>query len=127
MTSTRDKSNYFIQFDIVEFYPSISIKLLSKTLDWEQGLTEISPSEREIIMSAKGTLLYNKGQPWCKKNPPNFFDVTMGSYDGAETCELVGLYILSKLRPLGVNLGLYRDDGLGVSSKPRRQVENIKK
>ena len=67
------------------------------------------------------------GQPWCKKNPPNYFDVTMGSYDGAETCELVGLFILHKLSTLGINLGLYRDDGLGVSCKPKRQIENLKK
>ena len=37
----------------------------------------------------------------------------MGSYDGAETCELVGLFILSKLKDtFGNNIGLYRDDGL---------------
>ena len=27
----------------------------------------------------------------------SLFDVTMGSYDGAETCELVGLFILNNL------------------------------
>ena len=44
------------------------------------------------------------------------FDVTMGSYDGAEVCELVGLYILPILQEkLGnPNIGLYRDDGLGA-------------
>ena len=78
-------------------------------------------------MTAKNTLLYNKSQPWCKKNPPNFFDVTMGSYDGAESCELVGLFILFKLSKLNVNLGLYRDDGLAVSNKPRKQIDNLKK
>ena len=38
----------------------------------------------------------------------------MGSFDGAEICELVGLYILHLLGDqLGVdNLDLYRDDGL---------------
>ena len=38
----------------------------------------------------------------------------MGSYDGAEICELVGLYILSFLGTVcGIkNEGLYRDDGL---------------
>ena len=44
------------------------------------------------------------------------FDVTMGSYDGAEVCELVGLHILSQLSNI-VNkpdIGLYRDDGLMV-------------
>ena len=42
------------------------------------------------------------------------FDVTMGSNDGAEVCELVGLYILNKASTeFGAdNAGLYRDDGL---------------
>ena len=38
----------------------------------------------------------------------------MGSYDGAEICELVGIYLLSL--PANIidknNSGLYRDDGL---------------
>ena len=38
----------------------------------------------------------------------------MGSYQGAEVCELVGLYILFELKSLEIDLGLYRDDGLGV-------------
>ena len=40
----------------------------------------------------------------------------MGSYDGAEVCELVGLYLLGKLAPLigTKNVGFYRDDGLAV-------------
>ena len=43
----------------------------------------------------------------------------MGSYDGAELCELVGLYILNKLKDLyGIDTcGLYRDDGLGCFRK----------
>ena len=31
---------------------------------------------------------------WIKKGDNPYFDVTMGSYDGAEICELVGLYLL---------------------------------
>ena len=40
----------------------------------------------------------------------------MGSNDGAEVCELVGLFILHQLSQLvGVkNIGLYRDDGLAI-------------
>lgn len=43
----------------------------------------------------------------------------MGSYDGAEVCELVGLYILSALgNTYGKEcIGLYRDDGLAVLKK----------
>ena len=40
----------------------------------------------------------------------------MGSYDGAEICDLVGLYLLSQLQNLKLNIGLYRDDGLVTSS-----------
>ena len=44
------------------------------------------------------------------------FDVTMGAYDGAETCEVVGLFGLCKFQQLTKmnNFGLYRDDGLAV-------------
>ena len=51
----------------------------------------------------------------------------MGSYDGAETCELVGLYMLSQLEQLGINIGLYRDDGLAICDKTPFITENIKK
>jgi len=40
----------------------------------------------------------------------------MESFDGAEICELARLYILNKVseRLRKENIGLYRDDGLGV-------------
>ena len=40
----------------------------------------------------------------------------MGSFDGAEICELVGLHLLDKLSSLigRKNVGLYRDDGLAA-------------
>ena len=44
------------------------------------------------------------------------FDVSVGPYDGAEVCELVGsflLYALS-LKYNKTTIGLYRDDGLAV-------------
>ena len=51
----------------------------------------------------------------------------MGSNDGAETCDLVGLYLLSQLQDLGLDIGLYRDDGLALSKFSRRKNEQIKK
>ena len=57
------------------------------------------------------------------------FDVTMGSYDGAETCELVGIYMLSQLKAIshGMEIGLYRDDGLAVIDQTPQKIEKIKK
>ena len=51
-----------------------------------------------------------------KKNNCSTFDVTMGSFDGAQVCELVGLLILVKLgnNYNSEDIGLYRDDGLSV-------------
>ena len=62
-------------------------------------------------------MLFNNHGIWIKKGDNPYFDVTMGSYDGAEICRLVGLYLLyeclAQLFGKG-NVGLYRDDGLAV-------------
>ena len=44
------------------------------------------------------------------------FDVPMGCFDGAELCELIGVYILHMLRTVmrKENTGLYRDDGPSI-------------
>ena len=49
----------------------------------------------------------------------SLFDITMGSYDGAEICQLVGLYILSILgKVYGIqNVGFYWDGGLAYFHK----------
>ena len=51
----------------------------------------------------------------------------MGCYDGAEICELVGLYLLSQLQNLNINVGLYRDDWRAVTNQTPRQAEKTKK
>jgi len=85
---------------------------------------------RHIILEAKSSLLYSYGEPWGKKTSSNLFDVTMGSYDGAESCELVGAYLLHKKKEKFGSIcdfGLYRDDDLGISRASPRQTELIKK
>ena len=55
------------------------------------------PKEKEdtIIHSRKSALFKGK-DVWTKKQNPDF-DVSMGSFDSAEVCELVGLFILHQL------------------------------
>ena len=63
------------------------------------------------------------------------FDVSMGCFDGAEVCELVGVYILHLLRTVmrKENVGLYCDNVIGIlqnSSGPeieckRKQIIQI--
>ena len=127
--SLENKSSLsFICFDVCEFYPSITEKLLSKALDFATDYRRITNHEREIILHAKRSLLFSDNCPWEKKAASNKFDVTMGSFDGAETCELVGCYLLSLLtKKYGQNIGLYRDDGLAAFNVKPREMENIKK
>ena len=44
-------------------------------------------------------LLFEHGKVRSKIDNPNF-DFAMGSYDGAEVCELVGLFLLVELAEL---------------------------
>ena len=99
---------------------------MEAAIAWASTYTNISESEKTTIMEAKRALIFPNGQPWVKKGNTDF-DVTQGSYDGAEACELVGLYVLSKLNDLKINIGLYRDDGLAVSSSTPRQIDMQKK
>ena len=54
----------------------------------------------------------------------------MGSFDGAEVCELAGLYLLNKIKPLlgSSNVSLYRDDGLAIVHKANGpKVDRLRK
>ena len=96
LTASNDKDLRFIQFDIETFYPSISESLLDKALDFAELHCPISQSDKSVIKQAKKALLFNENSCWVKKTE-DLFDITMGSYDGAECCEIVGLYLLHKI------------------------------
>ena len=44
----------------------------------------------------------------------------MGSYNGAEICELVGLYLISQMQDLNINMGLYRRVG-HIKANPKEK------
>ena len=121
----RKQTLTFLKFDVEAMYPSISEELLLESLEWASTLVTVTEEEKEVVNATKKALLYVQGQPWTKKGEREF-DVAMGSYDGAEVCEMVGLFLLSLLEPTGVNLGLYRDDLLGVTSLKGRPLEMMK-
>ena len=113
-------------FDICEFYPSITEEILVKALNYAKKYINITKEEMEIILQTKSGLLFSSNQAWTKKGN-KAFDVTMGSWDGAEVCDLIGLFLLSQLSDLNLNIGLYRDDSLAVSAARPRQIEVMKK
>ena len=112
---TKDKAK-FLQFDISEFYPSITEDLIRNSLEFAKSHTPIDQEDEELIMACRKSVLFNKGKVWTKKNKD--FDVAMGAQDGVEIAELTGIYLLKEvgeyLSSLGekFHAGLYRDDGL---------------
>ena len=136
-TNTREVINWFknlknkqglkfIVYDIDSFYASITPKLLDETLEWASTLVAITPLQKKIIHQACESFLYHEGIPWVKRGEKNF-DVGMGAFHGAQVCEVIGLFILSKLEALpNFDTILYRDDGLAVTSSTPRQQEKLR-
>ena len=90
------KRSTFVQFDVIEFYPSISKELLVRILNHAWGCTDITEEEIEIILASRITVLSDSRRSWVKSHVDNF-DITMGAYDSAQVADLVGIYILDTL------------------------------
>ena len=99
-------------------------------IQYTKTLVSITYEEINTIMYSRKSLLFDNTDIWIKKNGDTDFDVTMGSFDCADLCELVRLYILHILgEKYGKHrIGLCRDDGLacfGYTSGP--QADRIRK
>ena len=87
------KTSSFVNFDVENFYPSISIDLFTDAISYAKTITNIDDDQLSIIMQPREPLLFNNNQPWVKKTGEENFDVPIGCYNGAEVCELMGTYI----------------------------------
>ena len=129
-SSIQNKGSYtFTVFDIKDFYPSIKESLVMEAMDFAAQYVNIPNEDVETVRYARKSLLFNEEHTWIKRDG-GLFDVTMGAFDGAEICELVGTYLLSLLSEKynKQEIGLYRDDGLAVfKNKSGPQNEKIKK
>ena len=120
----------FVSFDIQDYYGSISEDLFTEAINWARGITNISDDEMEVIFKAKTSLLYDGKSLWKRRGAKSNFDIAMGSWDGAESTDVVGLFLLSKLSKVKVgnceiNVGIYRDDCLLVCRLTPRQTQKL--
>ena len=72
---------------------------------------------------------FEQGKEWMKK-VTGLFNVTMGCFDSAEVCQLVGTFVLATLSKKipSSDIGLYRGDGLGALwNMPGSQADRIRK
>ena len=120
----------FVNFDIVNFYPSIKHHHLKDAIEFAKNYINIKEEDIKLIEHTCQNILTHNNNTWVKKDAIVPFDVPMGSFFGAELCDLIGLYTLNKLKPIYNNyeIGLYRDDGLAIINvKNNQELERIKK
>ena len=125
----QNKEKYtFLKLDIVSFYSSISEELLDQAISWAKTLVQITNEEVKIIKHSRKSFLFHKNECWIKKDNKDH-DVTMGSNDGAEVSEIVGLFLLNGLKRFirKKDQGLYRDDFISVVEVSGPQVERLRK
>ena len=90
----------FIQFVIIEFYPSIIDYILHQALKFAKQHTNIDKNDLLIMNYCHKSFLLSDNKTWKKKLADSCFDVTMVDFEGAEICELVGLYVHSKIEKI---------------------------
>ena len=119
-----------MQFELEEFYPPISKGLFMKAINHAKSLITISKEEVNTIIHFRKSLLFNNTSVWIKGKWDPEFDVTTGSFDFTNICELVDVYIFNVL---GEKYGkemvdLYREDGLAcfenVSGPQATRIRN---
>ena len=106
----RKDQCWFVVFDIEGFYPSISEKLLHKAVLFVKSHYNFTPDKLEIVLHSRKALLFWDQSTWVKKYGNEDFDIPIGCYDGAKICQLVGIYIQSKL----CKVMNKKDFGLGI-------------
>ena len=85
-------------FDIESFYLSITERLFTNVIRFSKQITEVSHYDMSLKNQSRKTLLFDEKIPWVKKDGIEDFDVPMGCFDAVEVCELVGTFILNKLK-----------------------------
>ena len=66
------KSLKFINWDLENFYASITPNLLKDALDWAMNYVNLTPQQRKVITQASESFLFFDGQPWEKKGDDRF-------------------------------------------------------
>ena len=106
----------FLQFDLVNFYPSINLQIFDEAILFAQRHIDIPDQHLRIIKQCRRGILFHEGQGWIKKGLSTNFDVPMGGLDSAQVADFIGIFILDTLSRAfdPTYIGLYRDDGLMV-------------
>ena len=60
------KQSSFLNFDVENFYPSISEKLLTDAINFAKSSANITEQDLSITMQSRKTMLFQNSEPWGK-------------------------------------------------------------
>ena len=89
----------------------------------------LNDHDKKITYHFRKSLLFNQELTWMKK-VSDLFNVSMGTYDSAEVCGLIAIFLLNLLGRQydWKNIGLFSDDKLAIFKNcSGLQMEKIKK
>ena len=80
---TNKNNSAFIQFDITDYYPSITEYTLDRALEFAAQHVPVSQDDIRIIKHCRKSLPFHDNKPWIKKNKLNnqLFTVTMCGFN----------------------------------------------
>ena len=86
--------------NVIDWFKKIKNKsnyvfIVQTAIPFAEDYVEITVEEKRIIYHCRKSLLFYKIETWKKKDTDSCFDIIIGSYDGAELCEFIGIYLLS--------------------------------
>ena len=67
-------------------------KTLNNAITFAENYMSISKEDIRIIKQCMRSLLLYENKAWKKKDTDTTIDVMLGSYDGEEFCNLIGIY-----------------------------------
>jgi len=79
----------FIKFDITKFYPSITKTTLINSLKFAEKFTPITNNDQNLILHSCKLTIFHENKRWERINTSDLFNVSMGSYNGAEVCDML--------------------------------------
>ena len=68
----------FMQFDIIDFYPSITKNILIDSINYTRKYVDVTNEQYEMILACRKKVIKNNESTWVKSGLDNF-DVSMGA------------------------------------------------
>ena len=84
ISAFTDCSISFCKMLMKEFYPLITVDILENVITFTKTCISINDFDLRIVRHCRKPLLFSNDDVWKKKSTTSCFNITMGSYDGAD-------------------------------------------